>query len=377
MKRLAGLDSFKAVACLMVIMIHVTAAPVTVLANVNAESAFADVLVRLLVIFNRFAKPSVPMFIFASGLALYYRYGESRDKEVCAESEARGGASGSGDFRYFEFLKRRVVKIVVPYALWCAVYYGWFICVGVYEFDAAFFAVNLLSGKMMYHLYFVIAIVQYYLLFGVFRRLTANCSAAFVIPSALAVNLAEVCLIADKYYGRCFLTYITVFLLGTYTAKHIDAVNRAVAGRKALVILGAASLAAGAVYTMQFTRDMEWERGIFDDDKILFTIFSILASLFIYGLCVLLAEKANGGCNLSAKIEFVLGQISKGSFYIFLAHPLAMLAAGELCRYIGVTGVLREMAVSVILILVFCIPLAIAYANLRAGRHKNRIEKNL
>ena len=94
MKRLAGLDSFKAVACLMVIMIHVTAAPVTVLANVNAESAFADVLVRLLVIFNRFAKPSVPMFIFASGLALYYRYGESRDKEVCAESEARGGASG-------------------------------------------------------------------------------------------------------------------------------------------------------------------------------------------------------------------------------------------------------------------------------------------
>ena len=45
---------------------------------------------------------------------------------------------------------------------------------------------------------------------------------------------------------------------------------------------------------------------------------------------MLLAEKANGGCNLSAKIEFVLGQISKGSFYIFLAHPLAMLAAGEL-----------------------------------------------
>lgn len=78
------------------------------------------------------------MLYLRAGLHSIIGMEKAEIKKLCAESEARGGASGSGDFRYFEFLKRRVVKIVVPYALWCAVYYGWFICVGIYEFDAAF-----------------------------------------------------------------------------------------------------------------------------------------------------------------------------------------------------------------------------------------------
>ena len=354
MKRLEGLDSFKAVACLMVIIIHVTAAPVTVLEAGSGAGVLADVIVWALTVLNRFAKPSVPMFIFASGLALQYRYGADRD------------------FRYGEFLGRRAVKILVPYAIWCAVYYAWFIYFGIYEFDILFFAENLISGKMMYHLYFVTAIVQYYLLFGVFRQLTIREPAKIVIPAALTVNLAEVCLIPDLYYGRCFVTYITVFLLGTYTAKHIDTVNRVIVSGRSLAALGALSLVTGTVYTLQFTRSMAWERGIFDDDKIVFTVFSIAAALFIYGLCVLLAGKAKYR-KFIKKAELTLGQIGKGSFYIFLAHPLFMLIAGEICWQAGITGVLRETVLSLLLIFVLCIPLSIAYANLKGRWHRNRV----
>lgn len=414
MKRLEGLDSFKAIACLMVTIIHVTATPVTVLKAGSGAGVFADVIVGLLTVLNRFAKPSVPMFIFASGLALQYRYGAVYEDSGAPGSSADvntagrtsdavscgiyGSAAeingGRGKFRYAEFLRRRAVKILVPYVIWCAVYYAWFIYFGIYEFDTLFFAENLISGKMMYHLYFVIAIVQYYLLFGVLRSLTERCPAQFVLPAALAVNLAEVCLIPDLYYGRCFVTYITVFLLGTYTGKHIDTVNRVIVSGRSLAALGVLSLLTGTVYTLQFTRSMAWERGIFDDDKIVFTVFSIAAALFIYGLCVLLAGKANGSDEDKAngtndvtvsstrkwkcrkflkKIEWALGQIGKGSFYIFLAHPLFMLIAGEICRQVGITGVLKETALSLLLIFVLCIPLSIAYANLKGGRHRNRV----
>lgn len=414
MKRLKGLDSFKAIACLMVIIIHVTATPVTVLKAGTGAGVFADVIVGMLTVLNRFAKPSVPMFIFASGLALQYRYGavyeDSGAPGLSADVNTAGRTSdavscgiygsaaeingGRGKFRYAEFLRRRAVKILVPYVIWCAVYYAWFIYFGIYEFDTLFFAENLISGKMMYHLYFVIAIVQYYLLFGVLRYLTERCPAQFVLPAVLAVNLAEVCLIPDLYYGRCFVTYITVFLLGTYTGKHIDTVNRVIVSGRSLAVLGVLSLVTGTVYTLQFTRSMTWERGIFDDDKIVFTVFSIAAALFIYGLCVLLAGKANGSDEDKAngtndvtvsstrkwkcrkflkKIEWALGQVGKGSFYIFLAHPLFMLIAGEICRQAGITGVLKETALSLLLIFVLCIPLSIAYANLKGGRHRNRV----
>ena len=430
MKRLEGLDSFKAIACLMVIIIHVTATPVTVLKAGTGAGVFADVVVGVLTVLNRFAKPSVPMFIFASGLALQYRYGavyeDSGAPGLSADVNTAGRTSdavscgiygsaeeingGRGKFRYAEFLRRRAVKILVPYVIWCAVYYAWFIYFGIYEFDILFFAENLISGKMMYHLYFVIAIVQYYLLFGVLRSLTERCPAQFVLPAALAVNLAEVCLIPDLYYGRCFVTYITVFLLGTYTGKHIDTVNRVIVSGRSLAVLGVLSLVMGTVYTLQFTRSMAWERGIFDDDKIVFTVFSIAAALFIYGLCVLLAGKANNADasktgnadgriassvndrivksvndgtvsntgkgkyrKLLKKVELALGQIGKGSFYIFLAHPLFMLIAGEICRQAGITGVLKETALSLLLIFVLCIPLSIAYANLKGGRHRNRV----
>ncbi|MCI8631306.1 MAG: acyltransferase [Firmicutes bacterium] len=372
MKRIEELDSFKAIACLLVIIIHVTATPVTVLGEGTADEWYiGGIVVWVITIFNRFAKPSVPMFIFASGLALYYRYGESAGAEKRSENDM----CGSADFCYFEFLGRRAGKILIPYALWCTVYYAWFIYFGIYEFDIMFFVRSLISGKMIYHLYFVVAIVQYYLLFGVFRRLTAKCGVQSVIPAAFALNLAEVCLIPDLYYGRCFVTYITVFLIGTYTAKHIDTVRGTIRCVKSLASLAAGTLVTGAVYTMQFTRDMAWEHGIFEDDKIFFTVFSIFASLLIYGLCVLNAEKTGSGCGISGKIGFLLVKIGESSFYIFLSHPLFMLIAELICRVVGITGVLKEAALSFVLIFVFCIPLSIGYANFKSRRHRNIREK--
>ncbi len=55
MKRMTAPDSFKAIAAFMVIFIHVTAAPVTTLTSGCSYN--------LLLLVNRFSKPSVPMFL--------------------------------------------------------------------------------------------------------------------------------------------------------------------------------------------------------------------------------------------------------------------------------------------------------------------------
>ena len=342
MKRMTAPDSFKAIAAFMVIFIHVTAAPVTTLTSGCSYD--------LLLLVNRFSKPSVPMFLFVSGLVLQRSY----------QNRA---------FRYGEFLQRRVQKVLIPYVIWCAIYYAWFIFHGIYEFDSGFFAENLLSGKMMYHLYFVVVIVQYYVLFAFFRWITEKYPAHFVLPVAALLNLIEICIISEQYYGRCFITYLTVFFMGCYIAKHYEKAMEMLLKLKSILFLAAGFFGFGILYTLQFAREMSCEHGIFDDDRIVFLLFSMFASLLIYSLCVLLAKKADGGCSFSGRLEYVLCSIGKASFYIYLAHPFLMLIAQEAALALGETGVVREMLLMLALIFFICIPGALVYANLKEHRH--------
>ncbi|KEO85124.1 hypothetical protein EL26_00765 [Tumebacillus flagellatus] len=113
----------------------------------RAEGVTADDLSVMAVLFN-LVKFAVPMFVFLTGLVIFYNYYE----------ELRTGS----------YLVKRVREVVVPYlAFTVYYYYFWGADHAAHswrEFPSVF-----LSGSGAYHLWFVAMIFQFYLLYPLFR----------------------------------------------------------------------------------------------------------------------------------------------------------------------------------------------------------------
>lgn len=333
MKKLNVLDLYKTIAAIMVILIHVTATPV-----VTLKSGFAF---DLLLAVNRFSKPSVPMFIFASGLALSYSY-----------------LTKGRVFRYGEFLTRRLTRILIPYLAWCGLYYGYFVWQEIYPFDLALFFKLTANGKMMYHLYFVVIILQFYLIFGLLLPMVRKLPGWFLMPAALAINLLILPLLPAEIMGRSFPTYLVYFVLGCCFAKDLDKAHSLVVRWRWPIFL--AFLGTGGLYAWQFYEDQVLGLGYrFLSDSSLYVLFSTAAILCYYLLAMKLEDKA------PRTVKTVMLLLSEGSFYIYLSHPAAMIGAGALAARLGITGVVDQMLVSLVVITVLVLPLSVAYAKVK------------
>ncbi len=346
MKRIIELDIYKAAAAVMVILIHVTATPVVTLgAGISAE---------VLVAVNRFAKPSVPMFIFASGVSLCYVY-------------------RNGEFRYMEFLKKRIMKILLPYLFWCAIYYGYYVMNGAYEASPMDFLAGAVSGKMIYHLYFVVIIIQFYLLFGFFRSVSERLRPLNALPAAIIINMLAIQYLPAEYMGRCFLTYLTYYLMGCYLGKYLEEAVLFI--KKYQLLFGAAFIGTGALYAFQFYEAQVLGIGYrFLPDAYAFLIFSAIACIFYY-ICAGAVCRATGGGRPQEKpsaLGRLLIAISDGSYYIYLSHPLAIIAAESLSARLGVTGVIDRMLVALAVIFATAVPLSILYARTMAAWRRRR-----
>jgi surface polysaccharide O-acyltransferase-like enzyme len=106
-------------------------------------------LVVLSVLFNA-VKFAVPMFVFITGLVIFYNYYHQ--------------------LHVAPYLVKRVREIIVPYVIWAVFYYFY------WAWDRADHSWHelpsvLLTGSGYYHLWFVAMIFQFYLLFPIFRLL--------------------------------------------------------------------------------------------------------------------------------------------------------------------------------------------------------------
>lgn len=111
------------------------------------------VVMTLLLVASKFA---VPVFVFITGLVLFY--------------------NDQPTFQYGPFLKKRWRDIFVPYLLWSVLFawmnlalgHGWLNDIGTLLGFA-------LTGKASYHLWYVIMVMQFYLLFPWWRYVIHGC----------------------------------------------------------------------------------------------------------------------------------------------------------------------------------------------------------
>jgi len=343
--KIFALDIYKALAAMMVIIIHITATPVVTLTSGNA--------LGFIIAINRLAKPSVPMFVFASGLALFYVY---KDRH----------------FNFFEFLKKRFLRILIPYLFFCVVYYSYFIYSGVYAFSFEFLLKSIVTGTLIYHLYFVIIIIQFYLLYWIFHNLVKNFSPLLILPLTAIIAVASIILVPSTIVGSFFGTYATYFVLGCYFGKNYHKAIELIYKFK-WAILGLFIL-SGGIYTWQFYEAIGLKEGYrFINDAYAYYIFSTIA-LLTYFIIADLVEKAYVNGKIRS-IRNLLMDISGASYYIYLAHPLGIIAGVSISSRMGISGVIDQMLISLAFIVVFIIPASIGYVKLKGRYLKSKMLK--
>lgn len=220
--RLDEIDILRGLAFLAIAMQHSLAVFIHTpdLDNISAwVSAFVLILIRY----------AVPLFITITGLVLLYNHGQD-------------------EFSYGQFIKKRFTQAFIPYFVWTIIYYVWSsgpaIPANPWAAPAAIAKLTL-SGDACYHLWFMVAIIQFYLLFPFFRWLilrNKNQPILFLTVSLIAylglmclwgqplpqiLNLQSPWLLTLwNYRDRVFLSWFFYFLLGGFAGMYVGKLNQ-------------------------------------------------------------------------------------------------------------------------------------------------------
>lgn len=163
--RIEEASFIKGVAILGVILIHVTAFSLRHTEPLTEGGLFF--------VINQMGRFSVPVFFMISGLLLFHRYYHN------------------DEFLASVFFKRRGLYIVVPYFIWSVFYlvYSWL----AHPVSAPRTAVETLTvfitGEAYYHLYYIVVMVQFYLLFPLLIHAFRQFGGLTVVSFALLVNV--------------------------------------------------------------------------------------------------------------------------------------------------------------------------------------------
>ncbi|MFG0217191.1 acyltransferase, partial [Brevibacillus porteri] len=143
-ERIGELDLIRAFAFLAVVYQHVIGVYIREPRLTEQVSIVYGMLFHLL-------KFAVPAFIFITGLVLFYNYSEK--------------------VNYISFMRKRITEILVPYGIWSVVYL--YLMEKPLGEGAAFVwnvSKHFLTGTSSYHLWFVVMIFQFYLLYPFWQR---------------------------------------------------------------------------------------------------------------------------------------------------------------------------------------------------------------
>ena len=277
----------------MVIFIHVTAAPITNLSH--------NILgVKILFTLNRMCGVAVHGFVFLSGLKLFLK-------------ETSG-------INYISYFGSRIKRIYIPYLIAAAMYYLLKILRGIYVFDIRQLTTFLIFGNGESHLYFVFVIMQFYILFPLWRYLLNSKSVLFLLVLSAVINIAGYCFLPDllsgfniidsfSYNHGLFTSYIFSWVFGCVCGKYYNEFVRFLSKKKILLGVISLILTCADVY---MAYNSTYYGCIFTFSKLIRFLYIVVMICFVYSMiCCRKLRILN--------IRFVK-LIDDASFEIYLFH---------------------------------------------------------
>ncbi len=324
-KKLAEISSFETVLCLFVVMIHVLSDCISRLPSPSFWSGVAFIFSRMLTFV-------VPAFIMSSGIKFAHIY-------------------SNGEFRYFSFLKRRVTKIYIPYLIIATIYYLYFVYHRHY-FDFSWLALGryLALGTIAAPFYFIIIIMQLYILAPLTLGFCKNITPVFgVILAAVITILSKYLMLDFKYSDRIFLVYFVYWIMGCYIGLNFDMNLENLRQKKLPLII------AGLVLTILYPVAAYLEfLGIFHSfyTEILKILFASFASIM---WLVLMPRYHHEGADI----------LSPATFYIYLIHCLVIFEAEHIMEKLSITSVPQRFFIIFFSAYIVSIILSVLYSQIK------------
>jgi membrane-bound acyltransferase YfiQ involved in biofilm formation len=319
----------------MVIYIHASSGAIAVYDKNSALYALAFVT-------NKLCGFVVPGFIFMSAVKYFMVFAHK------------------ASFSYALFLRGRLRKVVAPYVLWVVIYYLYFVSRDYFPFKPSDLPGYILYGNLSAPFYFVVIIMQFYILMPFWRVLAQTTgdrvgAAAVIAGSAVIMCVARALLTEYRYADRIFASYLFYWTAGIYCGAHYDGFLAFVKRRAAACFFAYAAVAGGHVFLCYLQ-----SRGLFvyRYAEIAQAVFASVSIAAFFSVCALFAER------LAHKIHALLLPLSDASYYIYLTHVLAILVTEQFAPiYFGASAKLVAKCV-----VAFTVPSAfsVLYCRLKA-----------
>lgn len=293
--------------CLLVIFIHSTSATLGELDGLSWQYAAVMLPWRL----SAFV---VQGFLLLSGVKLFLKPG----------------------LNLKTFYLSRLKSVVLPYLAWVVIYYLFFWAKHYYPFSLRELVRYALVGDLVAHFYFIIVIVQFYVLAPLWKWAIPRMNPIIGISFALLLSgiLGQylpnfIDLIVPDYYfpytDRIFTTYLVYWVAGCYIGQNYDAFleilrkNRGViVGMFALCALGDGLLSwlhLSGRKTIGFLESVH-------------TAYVISAIVMLYMLAAWLFEQREQGNFLPV--------LDRGTYGVYLLHCLVIFVVNDLLGYLAI-----------------------------------------
>lgn len=302
------------ICAMLVIFIH--CASVLISGSAQADPAFNIVFVPW-----RFSTFVVPAFIFMSGVKFFLT-----DRRM--------------DYRRFYW--GRVTRVIIPYMLWVVLYMIFFVNHHYFEFSWRKLFDSWIRGDLVGHFYFVIIIVQFYILMPLWMFALRRLNAAFGITFSILVSVVFgynlnniISLIAPDYVFRwsdvIFTKYLFYWVLGCYVGMNYSAFKKAVLDKKLLITVVFLLSCAMDIFLAYKTYNMTapWMEEVH-------IMYCASAIIFIFMITSLAAGNRT-------KTMWLTRAVDSECYNIYLSHCLVILWLNDyLITEVGIEDVVRR-----------------------------------